>query len=1601
MTTYGTWFERLEALAVGPTRFAVGGWRDVPAGQRAQAYIHVAPLSLLDGRGPLRALEVDAACRALAFIDDELLLSGDDAGRVIAWEVGTGKRIATLELGAPVRALAIDANVARGASGTVAVATADGAVTVRLEIGRGTAKLTIAGRRAVGSLTAIAIDPASLLVAGGADGTLWISALDGTGEPRTVSPGGDGGIRALACLGDGRVAIGCGDGSLRLCYVVGEVEPRDRSRDDGHAGALRGLALAPLAFDDAGRELPRRLFSAGEDGAIKSWELDSGKRPSTDEPDAGPLTAIVLVPGAVAGVDKALGRLWVASATRKVVAQSLDSDGDSTGDAVTIESALDRYGEELGDDDTAAKVKRAAIEVLEAAPEEEARTLLDEAIGDESSEVAIFALEAVARSHRRSSRSTVRDALESDEEEVRAAAFAALLELEHDQPIAALRPALESTEEDVRLLAIDALAEVAPTSVIAAGLLAGALQDDEAAVRNRAFDKLRELGSDPLAAARIALSRGTPDLRVRALLEIGFVARASDEHARGVTAGALDDPDAKVRSAAFLAAVMQRPRLAAALHERLDNVARALDRVASDLEVELDLPSNDGEPLEDDELEPLFAALACRSADIALRGASSLLAVGDPRSVGAVLQLTREDNAGIRRGATASLVAAIARWPGDDRLSARLAWLLDDSDETVRSFAFDALAKTAAKAGDGELELAELALRCSQEDVRVRALQILVRVGAPGSSLHERADLLLGDALDDEAAPVRGEAFRTLWAWHASEPQSPLARGAASRHGDVRGQVVAELERRQLAKQSSPEMDRLLVALVADPVEEVGLAALAALTKPREPAAASVYVTALRSRVPAVRAAGAAAVAAKRVTAPEVRGAIVKLIADDHPDVHIAAIEALDAIAPTDAEGFALAFSSLSWEVRVRAAELCAQRRDARALAPMEKLLAVGTTQPDRPADELRQRAARAIANVGDRRALATVRALIDDEDPAVREMGARGVALAARPGDEAMLVALLGHPDLPVRSWAGEGLARLGDPRALPVLAGTQRHDHRPLRIGAIVGFVALGPDGVRGLRQALEDPDREIQDLAFAVIVARDVALAKAGLAPDLLVDAMTSPSAEIRFAAARLVERRADGDALDADAIGELVGPCRPEKLADEKDWPSGERRAAILQVLADAIASAEPGLRYSAAQVLAARTTPLVFWREAAALAGPGTGTPAPYAPTPTGETTTTRRSGWLRRLVGTRAASSEASSAHDVDRAKGLVFGVYSGLVRQAPARGAADETHRVRRDAIGRLVELARAEAVGLEAVLPVLAHAIGDPHRLVRQAAFAAVRTLYPPGALAPLALAISAASDLGREAIDELVPLALAGDRDAAALLGGALDADRAEVRAYAALRVAKLYPAGSVEPQLAAARSRHGDVRLAAITELATSSDRSSAIDDALIAALASEHADLRLVAAVALARRGNATGIEVLSSFLSDDDHAADALEALLAQATDEAGAAGAAEAIAARLDDDPDHAEDLDEVISALGRLRHVVAAPSLVRVIVANAVDREDEFESTADDAVDALLEVLLDRTKQPRRSATVAHANAIASRSRSPTSPTPRRRRTPTCACA
>jgi len=804
----GPWIERLEAIAVGREVVAVGGRRDAPGA--TSSHIHVFPTAALDGKGNAWALDAGCAVAALAFAGDELLLSGGEDGGLVAWDTTGQVRAATLPLGAPIRAIALDAGAARGDAGTIAVGTADGALAlVRFAIRDGKPALSLGERHALsdGPIAAVAWDAAGLWLAGGLDGQLRVIGEAGI---RALSPGGDGGIRAVASVGDGRAIIGCGDGSIRSCFVVGEVEPVDRSGDHGHAAAVRGLVLGPVIVDDAGQEQPRRLFSVGDDGALKAWQVDGQRRPQTLDLELGPLGAIAFQPGPVPKIERAAGRLWVCSMDRKVAAHALGPDVELAGEPAAAGSLLDAYEERLRDPKAASKVKTEIVAQLTAIPEDEARVLLDLALESGPPDVRVAATQAMVRGNRRASRPALRAALDAEQPELRGAAFHALRDLEREQPIAAIRAGLAGRHEDVRVRAVEALIPLARTSVIAAGLVADALRDAHATVRRRAFAALLEVAPDPGEAVRTALARGTPDIRAEALLHLGFVVGTADEASRRLTAAAFDDAQPGVRTAAFLAAVWQRPRLAARVLARVPSVQQTARQLAQQVGIPFSVPADDGRPLTDDELEPLFAQLACRNADAAIRGAACLLAVGDPRAVGAILQLTREADPALRRGATSNLVLAIAAWPDDDRLTARLVWLLDDADADVRSHAFDALAKAAAAGGPAaELDLAELALRTSQEDIRVRALQILVRVGAPGSPVAARASALLGDALDDEAAKVRTEAFRTLWAWHSGEPMVPLARGAASRHADLRTQVVHEIERRRRAGQSSAEMDRI------------------------------------------------------------------------------------------------------------------------------------------------------------------------------------------------------------------------------------------------------------------------------------------------------------------------------------------------------------------------------------------------------------------------------------------------------------------------------------------------------------------------------------------------------------------------------------------------------------------------------------------------------------------------------------------------------------------------------------------------------------------------------------------------------------------------
>ncbi|WP_146657802.1 HEAT repeat domain-containing protein [Enhygromyxa salina] len=1609
----GTHLEHLWAVAGSRSGrvIAVAGERDAETVDSSS--VHVYSKSKLDS---LASLEVAGSIHALDFADNDLLLAGGDRGELHGFDLSgeTASEVLTHAHGIKldIRAIASDDK-----GTTIAVVDDAGQLAIyALERPEGAApKLTQTHRARLSArpLRTAAFDASSgKLAVGGDDGIVRVLAFDSsgavTGEVHEL-PTGDKGITALTFTGDGRVIAGCGDGSIRVSYLEGAADEEDRSGDQAHVGPVRGLVLGLQLQDEAGRELTRRLLSIGQDGKLKAWIHDTRRQPKTVEIGSNlELRAMAWLRPYRAKDDNKGGTLLIVDAKRRLHLVKLDAESSPSDDIdrvsshfATLRANLDARKDEL---------REQAVNELASLPEDSARVLLDRVIArDRKPEVRKLACEAVAKGQRRRSRPALRSALDDGDKTVRFAALEALRAIEGPRALTPVRAALGSKHADLRKFAVEQLPALRAVSPLVPGLVAERLNDKDNTVRAAALEALCAL--EPTGSRvplRTAFEQGPPDIRVAALRKLyalrrGQIEGAADPTGRDLFEDALDDKHADVRETAFLLSVGTHPKLLAKLGETFKAEIGKLAKLGTALS-----PSG-GEPSEAD-LEPLFAAMACREADTALRGAKSLAVLGDARSTGALLQLSRESDAGVRRLVVDALFVGILAMPHDDRLAARLQWLLDDADSTVRNAVFENLQLLASDRKDaGALDLAELALGAASEDMRVRALQVLVEFGGKGKrasdeSLARRADQLLGDALDDEAQKVRKEAFRTLWAWHSKNPETPLTRGAHSRHADIREDVVKELDRQQHSW-----ADELLLGLITDQHVAVGKAAFEALTSSKSSKdrvarfkeRAEVYLAAMDSPRPQVRALGAHG--ARKADRDLVRKRLIELLDDEHLEVHTKAIESIDKLLPKDQHAWSQAFASKFWALRVRAAELCGKRRDDRAISPMRALLTIPQTDPNHPSAELRQRGARAMADVGDRGSISFFVELLEDPDPIVREMASRGLATACEKRDTQILLAALSHNDLPVRSWIAEGLARLGDVRAVPVLVGTLANTHRPIRLGAILSLAALGPDGSRGLLRGLEDTDREVQDLVFAIIVARDVSRVRAKQAPDLMLAALASSQPEIRYVAARALEERQDGEQLMAFAT-ELVGPPKPDRAADLKKWPDEDQRNARLRVIVDSLASDDPSLRYAAARVLSLRTQALAFWRESGRLKGPQTSDapPTPQTNWEDGEAPQPRRSGWIRRLIGnavelaktaTAAATGDSNVTQLHPRAAGeaaapelgeirrLVFGTYAGLVRQAPAPGAADETHRVRRDSIDRLGKLGDSQEVGRDSVLPVLRRALSDPNHLVRRAAVTALRGLYQPGAVEPLGLALqSSASDVGRAAVDELVQQALSGTSEQAqaarALALEGVDAPNAEVRAHALLQIQKLFDAESLEPWFVALGSTHADLRLSVVDRLVDARD--DRVGEALMRAMESDHEDLRLKAASALARRGDLRTIDVLSAFLRAEDArvASRAVEALVAlakvrrpvaggepgetEAVPEASAA-AAECIAARIEDDPDRTADRNALISALTRIADPKGAPVLLTLV-------EGDDAALRSRSFDALVAIARDPSRPAQR---------------------------------
>lgn len=1572
--------EKVRALAISGRFLAVGGMR---AQERSQLSLfdhigdklekqvelpaHVLALAADDAGfvaacadGKLRfvsqagAVEREVAAHqgavhAVALLGDLLVSAGAD-GVAKLWARKTGApRAGTAELSLSSRALRAVAIEPRGAA--IATGGDDGVVrVVWLADGR---TRDMPGHD--GPVLSLAFTPEDgRVVSGGEDGTTRLWYLEGAveadvrGQDDTGHAGGTTAIAFLPAKDKERVGerfLTAGlDGKLRIWRTNERRKPR--GLETRGAEPLYALALGAVRRQGA----EGRVYCAGDARTVFGFALDAQGEPNAPRVDlthgfdafvadlAAPAlpkrqaTVAALSPLAEPeALELLLGVLSSAREPelRALVAAELAKHGRS-GAKKALRDRLD---------DEHASVREAAflaLSTLEAAtPLSPLRAALASKFADLRTR-AVRALPALSASSPLV-QGLVANRLTDADAPVRRAAVAALVAIHGDDTSLALRTAFERGAEDVRceVLVRGAQAKLLGTEALTP-IVGKALDDANADVRRIAF--VVNVSASP---ALLGWLEKRDETFARALSDV--VKRAAELEGTPIVAG-VDDQISKVKTVGpgvvqfqhptHGQLVIWKPNLHTPLQPgdsvRLIGIILKEQRAADYVLGSAPLPdlaqirerllgkAVDRDP-NDAEREPLLSALACRTPDTSLRGARGLALFGDMRALGALLTISRETDPNLRREAAYALVAL-----QDRRAMRRLAWMTSDPQAQVR----DAALKCYAELEREPLALAAVALQSAWEDIRVRGLDILVKQGKG----KPQAEELLRGAFDDEAAGVRSEAFRTLWSWHTADPLVPLDRALLARFADLRQRAVLELfaiAKHQEGGREEAARERLFAA-ISDREVTVAKAAYDGTLELRGKADTETHAAALASPLPELRVQGAKDIKAhtpqdaKAAVLDKLRSPLTKLLEDSAPHVRIAVIEALDALLKDDLGPLYVGLQSSRLDLRVRAAELLATRRDEQIIAPMQALIADKDLLARLPQliGPLRHRAATALASLGTHRLLRYFGTeLIKDEDSGLREQASRGISNACRRGEEGYLLELLGHGDIAVRSWAGEGLARLGDARGLPVLTGTLRHEHPPIRVGAIVSFAALGSEGYGGMLQGLEDPSREVQRIVLSVILAQDSRAFRAGEPPELLATALSSQRPEVRFAAARAIELRLQPERYAAHLV-EVLLPERPDKAEDLEKWPDEATRARLMLGLAEALSAERAEQRYAAAQVLRLRDRPLEFFREAAravqlrSAKAPFVPETAPAAPVPR-EPGKAGPLGRLRKLFasGPQGAETAAEAAEpqiapeEQQRLRSLAFGAYVGLLRQEIVD---DEAHRVRRDAIERVVELVQSGAVKTTSATPALARALDDANHLVRRAALAALLRIYAAEPERHLSLALaSSAADVVRAALDELATQGAAGR----ARIVKALDSDVADARRYAFELLEKAAEPGSLEPLLAALGSSHADLRIGVLERLATSNDQR--VVAALGQALSSDHEDLRLRAAELLASRKDDRAVDVLGACLRSDE---DAVAARAREALARIGSPLAIAQLSARVDEVTTEAARV-ALLQALGKTR--------------------------------------------------------------------------------
>ncbi len=889
--------------------------------------------------------------------------------------------------------------------------------------------------------------------------------------------------------------------------------------------------------------------------------------------------------------------------------------------------------------------------------------------------------------------------------------------------------------------------------------------------------------------------------------------------------------------------------------------------------------------LTDDDFVPLLQATASRSLDTCLRGARGLAALGDPRALGLLLQLSREDNAAARAEVCGALAAL-----DDPRGIDRLRSLLFDAEPAVRDAAYTALARLQA----GEpLRSAEAGLNAAAEDVRRRALQTLVEAlrqkkaaaeGGPGLEL-------LGRALNDSFAGVRSEAFKAALNLQVAGGEVRTLRFVLqSVHADVRREVLTEV----MARVAEPWAWNLLLEFYNDPdpqLREEAFAFAVRKTKELPPLEAALFAQYADVRKQAVDA------LVKKHTAAA-QALLVRALADADKGVRLLALGAL--VGDDARDALTEAVSGPHADVRVRAAGALARHGDRAALATL--LALAGAPEPaerERRPEwlELAGLALEGLAELGATEALATLVPLLQSEHAPLREKAARALSLVALPHHVETLRQALQHADPNVKYHAALGLAYAGDPTA-PALVFSEAAGKVLSKDELLVAAFALGPAGEDRLAVALDDADEALRWRALLLFHLRE--LADRGAAPVRCLACLAARPPRVRLTAARALESFSDPVAF-RDFVVRLVN--------DRGDDPAWKVPAEDVEGVAQLLVHGSAPVRVRTAHLLRhLAEKEQAGWDQTRAV--------------------------HAARFAKVTAAAAEAARGratpppgYTPEQLRQLAFGAYVGLVREQGGRHTAEPVAaRARQTALARVQELATADKHYRAAALPVLVQALADPNQAVRMQAFDQLAALGVDADTLGAAALGAGHTDLGVRGLE-----AMAGGGTSAggqAVLEEALKTRTDDL----ATEAAKLLAArrGLVPVAGLALSAAHKPLRKQAVAWLAAEYHGAPAARDLLRQALTSRHRGVVAAAAFALASKKDASAFPALVRLLGESKEAGPqrrVLEALV-----ELGDPRSPDALLDRVENDPDGTALADELSAAAGNFRRPESADRLLRM---------------------------------------------------------------------